>query len=106
MCFYQEIAGECCPYFKIEYYCNDPLSLPTSRCSKYVCLDGTEGTPFCGYGPCDMFRCDCAGGCRRGTEKSARQKFQMANPNIAFVFVSTYDLNPKNRKKCATCEEQ
>lgn len=28
------------------------------------CLDQTEGSPFCGNGPCNMLGCDCEGGCR------------------------------------------
>ena len=30
------------------------------------CADGTAGTPFCGYGRCNIFGCACKGGCRRG----------------------------------------
>ena len=29
------------------------------------CADGTRGTPYCGYGPCNIFGCNCDGGCRR-----------------------------------------
>ncbi|KAF8884349.1 hypothetical protein BD779DRAFT_1674166 [Infundibulicybe gibba] len=28
------------------------------------CGDGTSCTPYCGYGPCNFFGCDCDGGCR------------------------------------------
>ncbi|KAF8884352.1 hypothetical protein BD779DRAFT_1537155, partial [Infundibulicybe gibba] len=28
------------------------------------CGDGTVCTPSCGYGPCNIFGCDCDGGCR------------------------------------------
>ncbi|XP_078689871.1 uncharacterized protein LOC144921103 [Branchiostoma floridae x Branchiostoma belcheri] len=29
------------------------------------CADGTQGTPYCGRGPCNIFGCNCNGGCRR-----------------------------------------
>ncbi|KAF2142729.1 uncharacterized protein K452DRAFT_297275 [Aplosporella prunicola CBS 121167] len=28
------------------------------------CGDGTRGTPCCGYRTCNIFCCDCGGGCR------------------------------------------
>ena len=31
-----------------------------------ACKDGTAPTPYCGYGGCNLFGCDCNGGCRRG----------------------------------------
>lgn len=27
-----------------------------------ICGDGTTGTPYCGYGPCDWTGCNCDGG--------------------------------------------
>ncbi|KAE8155017.1 hypothetical protein BDV25DRAFT_146854 [Aspergillus avenaceus] len=35
------------------------------KVDKDRCADGTAGTPFCGYGPCNIFGCACEGGCRR-----------------------------------------
>ncbi|KAI8480136.1 Alpha-ketoglutarate-dependent dioxygenase alkB 2 [Branchiostoma belcheri] len=34
-------------------------------CEK-VCDDETKATPYCGYGPCNIWGCNCDGGCRRG----------------------------------------
>ncbi|KIM76082.1 hypothetical protein PILCRDRAFT_13104 [Piloderma croceum F 1598] len=31
-----------------------------------ICYDGTKCTPNCGYGPCNIFACNCDGGCRKG----------------------------------------
>ncbi|KAE8369269.1 hypothetical protein BDV27DRAFT_153149 [Aspergillus caelatus] len=28
------------------------------------CADGTLGTPSCAYGQCNIFNCNCEGGCR------------------------------------------
>ncbi|RAQ62226.1 hypothetical protein COH20_003054 [Aspergillus flavus] len=28
------------------------------------CEDGTQGTPYCGYRSCNIFGCNCDGGCR------------------------------------------
>lgn len=38
------------------------------RCSIYLCGDGkpiTDGT-YCGKGPCNLFGCNCDGGCIEG----------------------------------------
>lgn len=32
--------------------------------SGYYCEDGSEGTPCCGQGSCNMFCCDCDDGCK------------------------------------------
>ena len=45
----EEVYGDCC-------YVADPAP----------CADGTAGTPYCGYGKCNIFGCDCDGGCRKG----------------------------------------
>ncbi|OJJ07204.1 hypothetical protein ASPVEDRAFT_88458 [Aspergillus versicolor CBS 583.65] len=29
-----------------------------------TCNDGTPATPYCGYGQCNVFGCNCDGGCR------------------------------------------
>lgn len=102
MCFYQEIAGERCDSFQIEYWRrSDPADFITNFFD--VCLDGTEATPCCGHGKCNIFCHDCAGGCRRGTEKSAIRKFRRANRHISFVPTLNIEHNPHNKKKCATC---
>ena len=31
----------------------------------FLCADCTSPTPYCGYGRCNFFGCDCAGGCRK-----------------------------------------
>lgn len=35
-------------------------------CEPTVCSDCTAGTPYCGYGSCNIFGCNCDGGCRTG----------------------------------------
>ncbi|KIM72254.1 hypothetical protein PILCRDRAFT_829885 [Piloderma croceum F 1598] len=42
----QPARAECCP------------------CPYIECLDGTLCTPYCGYGPCNIFGCNCDNGCR------------------------------------------
>ena len=32
--------------------------------SNRLCDDGTEGTPYCGRGPCNIVGCNCDNGCR------------------------------------------
>uniref|UniRef100_A0A915KNY1 Uncharacterized protein n=1 Tax=Romanomermis culicivorax TaxID=13658 RepID=A0A915KNY1_ROMCU len=31
-----------------------------------VCADCTRGTPYCAYGKCNAFGCNCDNGCRQG----------------------------------------
>uniref|UniRef100_A0A915JI74 Uncharacterized protein n=1 Tax=Romanomermis culicivorax TaxID=13658 RepID=A0A915JI74_ROMCU len=31
-----------------------------------VCADCSRGTPYCGYGRCNLAGCDCDNGCRTG----------------------------------------
>ncbi len=33
------------------------------------CGDGSRGTPCCGQGRCNIFCCNCDGGCRRRSDK-------------------------------------
>lgn len=60
-------AAECCggwiaqnsesPYLKVN-----------------VCLDGNQrNTEYCGIGPCNMFGCNCDGGCRVADELTCFQ---------------------------------
>ncbi|XP_078608019.1 uncharacterized protein LOC144879976 isoform X2 [Branchiostoma floridae x Branchiostoma japonicum] len=42
------------------------------RCSDR-CHDGTKGTPYCGYGPCNWFGCNCRGGCRHSKRDVAEE---------------------------------
>lgn len=46
------------------------LKLPGKCCPNVVpkgnwCVDGTQGTPYCAYGGCNIQGCNCDGGCRR-----------------------------------------
>jgi len=33
--------------------------------TRSFCEDCTEATPYCGYGKCNIFACNCDGGCRK-----------------------------------------
>lgn len=53
-------------------------------CFEYICADGTpldKDDSFCGFGACNMFGCDCDGGCRRNSkgydEEEARRLYRM-----------------------------
>lgn len=79
MCYNQEITGECCKDFvPIKYYCIFNI------CTVYLCFDGTERTPYCGYGKCNFLGCHCDGGCREGTVQSAKRAYKNANPQLKF----------------------
>ena len=42
-----------------------PSSAECCRTSHGQCADGTNGTPCCGVGGCNIFCCHCNGGCRQ-----------------------------------------
>lgn len=53
-------------------------------CFEYICADGTpldKGDNFCGFGACNIFGCDCDGGCRRNSkgndEEEARRLYRL-----------------------------
>lgn len=88
MCCHQKIAGESCPtVHRVQYYCQPNYGY---ICHKEVCNDGTEGTPYCGYGSCNIFGYNCAGGCRQGTSSDAEQIYRDANPHIRFLPKSSF----------------
>ncbi|XP_064550107.1 protein Diedel-like [Drosophila montana] len=69
-------AGECCHSKTIAFQLadsEDDCSLYDSKltkggvCKMSICDDGSavDGT-YCGQGPCNMFGCNCEGGCRMG----------------------------------------
>ncbi|KAF8872354.1 hypothetical protein BD779DRAFT_1573267 [Infundibulicybe gibba] len=49
----QAASNDCCDCFK-----------PNPFNPGGFCADGTMCTPYCGYGPCNIFGCNCDGGCR------------------------------------------
>lgn len=60
-------AAECCNT-KISLY---PNCKTIHGCFAYICPDGTPLSSldnFCGIGPCNIFGCNCDGGCRRNSK--------------------------------------
>ncbi len=47
--------------------CAAPVSAQCNPQGNGLCLDCINGTPCCGYGPCNFLCFNCDGGCRRGT---------------------------------------
>lgn len=68
--------------------CRDKISLvPNCQsvhgCFAFICADGTplrNFDNFCGVGPCNLFGCDCEGGCRQNSkgydEQEARKQYR------------------------------
>lgn len=55
------INAECCGPFPVWY---DTTEGQRKRAD--ICYDGTKVDGyFCGHGKCNIFGCNCAGGCRR-----------------------------------------
>lgn len=71
--FINEINSECCTSSVIiKHPCK---GIPHERgyfhsiCRSFLCYDGSikaKRDQYCGVGPCNMFGCNCDGGCRRG----------------------------------------
>lgn len=55
------VNAECCYSTLVQYKCGYE-----NGCETHICSDGTrvEGR-YCGYGECNLFGCNCDGGCRR-----------------------------------------
>ncbi|KAL1647134.1 hypothetical protein SLS58_002905 [Diplodia intermedia] len=52
-----------------------------------ICSDGTEPTPYCGYGSCNVFGCACEGGCRgAAAAKSSSNSIAADNTATADAF--------------------
>lgn len=47
-------------------------------CTSNLCGDGTlrHFYGYCGHGPCNMFGCNCDGGCRKGDKENAIRMFR------------------------------
>lgn len=60
------INADCCSSFTVHYIC----LLPSYEiCTASICYDGTKVYGYyCGYGPCNVIGCNCAGGCRRNSK--------------------------------------
>lgn len=84
------VHGECCHRKYIKFVNNDPAKscsdyggdevYPKPRCGADICGNGEpprEGF-YCGVGPCNMFGCNCDGGCIEG---DARKSFEQIHGN-------------------------
>ncbi|KAF8883222.1 hypothetical protein BD779DRAFT_878039 [Infundibulicybe gibba] len=60
----QQASAECCGCPLENVRCDGPFN-----CER-ICYDGNRCTPYCGRGSggCNIFGCNCDGGCRTGTK--------------------------------------
>lgn len=62
------VSADCCSPIKIEYFCMDPPFL-RNNCNVKICKDGLPVSGFyCGLKSCNIFGCNCEGGCRTNSE--------------------------------------
>lgn len=48
-----------------------------SSCEIYLCNDGKRsGGLYCGHGSCNIFGCNCDGGCRSSGNNNAKENFR------------------------------
>lgn len=84
--------AECCPATTV--YCESEMVYFEQEigdgCSAKICYDGSaldEDSYYCGQGPCNIFGCNCDGGCRSnviGTFDEAIRLFE-GNYNLKII---------------------
>lgn len=85
MTVYQEIEAECCSDSITVIHKCFPHSTEY-RCSHEICYDGSIlQTSYCGVGICNIFGCDCDGGCRKGDAESAIESFRRLRPHLILI---------------------
>lgn len=63
---------------KREYWMRNEADITRPKCVSYFCEDGMPTTYHprkysCGIGKCNMFGCNCKGGCRQGDGRSHQE---------------------------------
>lgn len=64
-----QVTAECCTEsYETTHRCKGISTEHSGRdgyCASTICKDGTPKTgPYCGYQSCNVFGCNCGGGCR------------------------------------------
>lgn len=65
------------------------------RCTQHICMDGSNvpAHNYCGHGSCDIFGCNCDGGCRKnslGTFDEAARLFEKRE-GVFVLFKYSFD---------------
>lgn len=117
--------GDCCiNKIKTSYLCPrfphhiEPTIIEKSDniCYSFICMDGLalgKDGYYCGQGICNVFGCNCDGGCRgnsKGTKVEARRLFGVRyGLKVIYAFVNRIKLpifdpvNDKNFKSNCSC---
>jgi len=78
--------SECCPRYQVSDF--------HMRNKHHICLHGApppEGY-YCGLGSCNIFGCNCSGGCLRGTEQSCMQRCTSLGPKLFWSCLNVCDV--------------
>ena len=62
------LAIACYVEFADAECCYVPFDCTVAEKKTHRCADCTEATIYCGLGKCNVFGCNCDGGCRKGNE--------------------------------------
>ena len=95
---YVELSNADCCLSQFIYnrpgYCKIESDYAKSQAYIYgVCSDCTFGTPYCGYGKCNIFGCNCDGGCRRPPSGTIYDLYQDGIPEKVMFDRMDYDKN-------------
>ena len=63
----------CATYVRVDAECCKPVLSPFGL----TCYDETTATPCCGYGGCNIFCCNCDGGCRKPRKARSPEMMQI-----------------------------
>ncbi|KAF8884357.1 hypothetical protein BD779DRAFT_1674171 [Infundibulicybe gibba] len=88
----QAASEECCPCIHIRF-------------RPRHCGDGTSCTPYCGYGPCNIFGCNCDGGCRALTGQKRARSFAHTGLAAAGATEDRFNAADTNNDGHLTFEE-
>ena len=112
--FNMGVNADCCYQTKLVYHvedhdcskikggrpCSSEKSNPNSTCCEIkVCDDGDYyGYYYCAHGSCDIFGCNCKGGCIQGDGKSPIENFNDKNGHmVTDLMMYTTSDNPINK---------
>lgn len=75
----EQSNADCCPPYN-EHNCADGTFIFCFTFIRFffqidISFSGTAITPCCGRGRCNIFCCNCDGGCRKATIRTSRERF-------------------------------
>lgn len=102
------VKADCCFPMRTRVFCSilgGMLHLNASNYKDPMCSDCSSAQPFCGVGKCNVFGCNCEGGCRRALavtlpqillEKLVRDQFPFPHTKFGHQKIVKESTVPNN----------